>query len=101
MWRQKGSLAVLNFGHFSLMKEQLTTIIYLLPKVQLHYFIVDLMLDGYSPFLKFQEKEIATMLGGSKLRAISDEIKGNEINESWYKVTVSAFSFLCFKDIHS
>ena len=88
---------MVHLRHTRKMREQLASIISLLPEVQAQHFNPDLMLDGYSSFLKFRTKEIATMLDGEMTGNIRDDVKDEETYEAWYKVTILVFSFFCFK----
>jgi len=81
----EGERAVVHLRHTRKMREQLASIISLLPEVQAQHFNPDLMLDGYSSFLKFRTKEIATMLDGEMTGNIRDDVKDEETYEAWYK----------------
>ena len=75
----EGERAVVSLRHTAKMKGLLANIVSLLPEVQAQYFDVDLMLEGFSSFLKYRSKEIALMLEG-------DHVRDDVIYEAWYKV---------------
>jgi hypothetical protein len=81
----EGARAVVNLRHTRKMRELLANIITLLPEVQAQYFDVDLMLEGYSCYMKYRSKEIASMLAGGHVRA---DMRDDIIYEAWYKVSL-------------
>ena len=70
-----GVRAVVSLGQTRKMRELLLSVVSQLSEVQEQKFDVDLMLEGFSSFLKYRTQEQAAMLLGD-----------HEIYEAWYKV---------------
>ena len=64
-------------------------IISILPEVQVQYFDVDLMLEGYLAFMKYRTKDIASMYDSEVdvgRMDVREDRKDHVIYEGWYKV---------------
>ena len=84
----EGVRAVVSLRHTRKMKKLLDNLITFLPEVQAQYFNVDLMLEGYSSFLKYRSKEIALMLASEHVRDDArDDMMDDVTYEAWYKVS--------------
>ena len=70
------------------MRELLVTIVSILPEVQVQYFDVDLMLEGYLAFMKYRTKEIASMYDGEvdvERVDVREDRKDHVIYEGWHE----------------
>ena len=72
---EEGVRAVVGVGNLRVMTELLNDVVFELSEVQQVKFEVNLMLEGYSSYLKFRAKEVASMMVGD-----------HELYESWHKV---------------
>ena len=85
----EGERAVVNPRHVRRMRELLGAIVSILPEVQVQYFDLDLMLEGYLAFMKYRTKEIASMFDGEVDVGrvdVREDRMDHVMYEGWYKV---------------